>query len=343
MHVGKVKDGVINVQDKVIAMIDGARRLSIARNHTATHLLQSALRTVLGNHVQQQGSWVGVDRLRFDFTHFSAMKERELDRVEELVNEYVVANLPVSKRQVPLQEAREQGALAFFAEKYEDKVRVVTIGSVSKEFCGGTHLEETGYIGLFRIIRESAVASGVRRIEAATALNAYRIMKGEQDTLRVVSGLLRAPVERITLELEKRLRAARDLEKQLSNQRWQAFAANIGQLLVKATLINGVKVVMERLQDADTDMLRRAVDLIKQKENNVFIALGCGGEGRANIIVATNVATLDAAAIIKQAAPEIDGSGGGRKDFAQAGGRRPEKIEDAFEKMRKMLENALSA
>ncbi|HOU35904.1 MAG TPA: alanine--tRNA ligase [Candidatus Omnitrophota bacterium] len=342
LHIGRVREGTIRTGDSAEVSVDRERRLSIARNHTATHLLQAALRKVLGNHVQQQGSWVGADRLRFDFTHFSGIKDRELDRVEELVNGYVIADLPVSKREMTLQEAREQGALAFFAEKYEDKVRVVSVEGVSKEFCGGTHLDRTGSIGLFKILNESSVASGVRRIEAATGSAAYRLMKEEQEAVRSVSRALRAPADKIAVEIEKRLKIIKDLEKQLSNQRLQAVSAGIDQIIAKAAVIKGVKVIMERLQGADMDILRRAADLIRQKEQKVFIALGSGEEGKACLIAATDVASIDAGAIIKQVSAEIGGSGGGRKDFAQAGGTRPEKIEAAFEKMKSLLKEAIA-
>ncbi|MCU0651259.1 MAG: alanine--tRNA ligase, partial [Candidatus Omnitrophica bacterium] len=183
LHVGRVKEGHIKILNAGEAKVDPERRLAIARNHTATHLLQAALRKVLGTHVQQQGSWVGVDRLRFDFTHLSGVKDRELDRIEEIVNGYVIADLAVDKKEMSLQEAREQGALAFFAEKYEDNVRIVSISDISKEFCGGTHLDRTGFIGLFKILHESSVASGVRRIEALTGAAAYRQMKEDQSVL----------------------------------------------------------------------------------------------------------------------------------------------------------------
>ncbi|HQO37856.1 MAG TPA: alanine--tRNA ligase [Candidatus Omnitrophota bacterium] len=342
LHVGTVKEGTINSGDPAQAQVDVQRRLSIARNHTATHLLQAALRKVLGDHVQQQGSWVGVDRLRFDFTHFKQVSQQELDRIEEIVNGLVIGNLPVSKREMSLEEARKQGALAFFAEKYEDTVRVVSVEGVSKEFCGGTHLDQTGFIGLFKILHESSVASGVRRIEAATGSTAYRLMKEEQEAMSAVAQALRAPVDKAVSELEKRLKTIKDMEKQLASQRLQSVAADIDRLIARAADIKGVKVIMERLQGADMDILRKAADLIKQKEQRVVIALGSGGEGRANLIIATNIPSIDSQAMIKQVAPEIGGSGGGRKDFAQAGGTQPDRIEAAFEKIQAILKNVIA-
>ncbi|MFA5100023.1 MAG: alanine--tRNA ligase [Candidatus Omnitrophota bacterium] len=342
LHIGKVKEGTIKTGNKGKAMVDLERRMSIARNHTATHLLQAALRKVLGGHVQQQGSFVGSDRLRFDFTHFKQVSRQELDRVEELVNGFVLENLAVSKREMSLDEARKEGALAFFAEKYEDKVRVVSVEGVSKEFCGGTHLDQTGSIGLFRILHESSVASGVRRIEAATGTAAYRFMKDDQAMLGSLSEALKTPEPNIAIEFEKRLKMFKDKEKQLAGLRLQSIAANIDQVIGKAIDLKGVKVIMERVNDADMDLLRKAADLIKQKEPRVFIALGSKRESAANLIVATNVASIDASAVIKQVAQEIGGSGGGRKDFAQAGGTQPEKIEAAFEKIMAILKTAIA-
>jgi alanyl-tRNA synthetase len=337
LHVGRVKEGNIKIYNNGKARVDIERRNSIARNHTATHLLQAALRQVLGTHVQQQGSWVGVDRLRFDFTHFSDVKDRELDRIEEIVNTYVMANLSVSKREKSLQEARQEGALAFFAEKYEDKVRVISIDDISKEFCGGTHLDHTGSIGLFKILHESSVASGVRRIEATTGIGAYRQMKDEQGVLEEVEQTLRVPADKIIVELEKRLKVIKDLEKQLGSQKLQGIASTIDQLILDAQIIKGVTVITARIKDADMDVLRKTADLIKQKAPRVFVALGSELDGRANLITGTNIATIDASSMIKEVAKEIGGSGGGRKDFAQAGGTKPDQIEAAFEKIKAIL------
>lgn len=332
LHEGCVSSGVLKVGDSVDAAVDETRRLDIARNHTATHLLQAALRKVLGAHVQQQGSWVGDERMRFDFTHFTDVKDSELDRVEEMVNGFVISNLQVSKKEMSLQEARAQGALAFFAEKYDEKVRIISVGDISKEFCGGTHLDATGYIGLFKILNESSVASGVRRIEAVTGLTAYKLVKEEQGVLNAAAKSLKTQQDKILVELEKRLKTIKDFEKQLSSQKAAGIAGTVDGLLAKARDVKGVKVVSARIKDADMDILRKTADLIKQKESRVFVVLGSEREGRANLFAGTNVPSIDASAVIKQISPEIGGSGGGRKDFAQAGGSNPGGIEAAFEK-----------
>jgi len=295
---------------------------------------------VLGTHVQQQGSWVGVDRLRFDFTHLSDVKDRELDRIEEIVNGYVIADLAVDKKEMSLQEARVQGALAFFAEKYEDKVRIVSIADISKEFCGGIHLDRTGFIGLFKILHESSVASGVRRIEALTGAAAYRQMKEDQAVLESVALTLKTTKDKIAAELEKRLKAVKDLEKQLGSQRLAGIAQGLDQLIAAGESHKDIKFICYRIDNADMDMLRKTADMIKQKVPKVLLALGSQVESKANLVICTNVAGFDAGAMIKEAAGEIGGSGGGRKDFAQAGGTKPDKLEAAFEKIKSIFKTA---
>ncbi|MDD5347215.1 MAG: alanine--tRNA ligase [Candidatus Omnitrophica bacterium] len=341
VHIGRVKEGVIKKSDACRAQVDRERRLAIMRNHTATHLLQAALRKVLGSHVQQQGSFVADDRLRFDFTHFKGLTRQELDRIEEVVNGFVIENLPVSKKEMSLEEARKEGALAFFAEKYEDTVRVVSVEGVSKEFCGGTHLDATGSIGLFKIVSESSIASGVRRIEAFTGTGAYKAMKQEEEVLAGVAEALKTPQDKIVAELGKRLKQVKDLEKKMSGQKLSTVAASIDSLLKGAVDIKGVKVVCHTIPDADMDVLRKAADLLKQKEARIAVALGSAVLDRVNLIVGTNVKEIDAGALIKAIAPEIGGSGGGRKDFAQAGGTRAEGLEPAFDKFKEVIVQTL--
>jgi alanyl-tRNA synthetase len=336
LHIGKVKQGSFKKGDSVQAKVDIERRLAIARNHTATHLLQAALRKVLGLHVQQQGSLVAEDRLRFDFTHFRDIKKEELDRIEEIVNEFIIQNHPVEKKEMTLSQARECGALAFFAEKYEDNVRVVSVDDISKELCGGTHLDNTGSIGLFKIIHEGSVASGIRRIEAATGFGAYKMIKAEGDVLGEVSEILNTPQEKITQELEKRLKQTKDLEKQLSSQRLNNVKFSLDNLIKEGIEINGVKIIAEMINDADMDLLRKTADLIRQKAPKVVAALGSEISGRASLVVTTNLESVDASSLIKEIGTEIGGSGGGRKDFAQAGGNKPENIKKALDKFKKL-------
>jgi alanyl-tRNA synthetase len=340
LHIGKVKEGSIKLHGSAKAKVDPARRLAIARNHTATHLLQAALRQVLGGHIQQQGSSVTDTGFRFDFTHFKDIKKAELDRIEELVNGFVIANHPVIKREMSLSEAKAAGALAFFAEKYEDNVRVVTVEGVSRELCGGTHLDSTGSIGLFLIAGESSVASGVRRIEACTATAAYRRIKEQEDVLVAVSQTLKAPVEKLALEVEKRLKYIKDMEKQLSAQRVSAVAAGVDGWIREAEEVNGVKMICQRIKDADMELLRKVSDVLRQKAPRAVFCLGAGQDGAAALVVATGT-HADAGALVKLLAAEIGGSGGGRKDFAQAGGTRPEQLDRAFEMFKNTVRQAL--
>jgi alanyl-tRNA synthetase len=343
LHSGKVKQGAFKKGDIVLVRVYSQRRLAIARNHTATHLLQAALRKVLGQHIQQQGSLVAEDRLRFDFTHFRDIKKEELDRIEEVVNEYIISNYPLQKQEMSLAQAKNEGALAFFAEKYEDNVRVVSVGEISKELCGGTHLNSTGSIGLFKIMHESSVASGVRRIEASTGNNAYKRVKEEEDILNRLSEVLKTPADKLTQELEKRLKLIKDLEKRVSSMKLNNVTSSIDDLIKKATVEGkGIKVITQKIADADLDTLRKTADMLKQKESNLVIALGSDNAGQAFLITATNYAGIDSSALIKQIAIEIGGSGGGRKDFAQAGGNKPENIQKALDKFKKIVIELLS-
>jgi alanyl-tRNA synthetase len=337
LHVGKVEHGAFSKGQKLHANVEPERRLAIMRNHTATHLLQAALRIVLGNHVQQQGSLVSDERLRFDFTHFKQVSRQELDRIEELVNSFVIENLAVSKVEMSLEDARKQGALAFFAEKYEDKVRVVSVKGVSKEFCGGTHLDLTGSIGLFKIFSESSIASGVRRIEALTGTAAYKAFKSEEEVLSGLGEALKTPLDKLLTEVEKKIKQIKDLEKQVNSLKLASAAASLDELLKLAEDIDGKKVIVSVIEGADVNVLRGTADLLKNKEPNIIIALGAVIDGKPFLLTATNIAGVDAAGLIKEIAPEIGGSGGGRKDMAQAGGTKPENLGKALAEFKQIL------
>jgi len=343
VHKGIVKEGSFKVGDELKSCVDIERRQSIGRNHTATHLLQAALRKVLGVHVQQQGSLVAKDKLRFDFTHFKALTGEEINRVEEIVNGYIMDNKCLSMKEMPLSAAKKTGALAFFGEKYESKVRVVSIPEVSKELCGGTHLDSTGQIGLFKITQEGSVASGVRRIEAVTGRTAYKIIKEEEDIVSSVASLLGVPKDKIIQELDKRLAKFKELEKRLNSQILDIATSNIDVLVEKAQIVNGIKVITTVLEGLSMDLLRKNVDLIKEKTNNAVIALGSQYEGRALLIMGLTEDLrqkgLDASKLIREVAGFIGGSGGGRKDFAQAGGSNPENLEKAFQELKNIIGN----
>ncbi|MFH1440775.1 MAG: alanine--tRNA ligase-related protein, partial [Candidatus Omnitrophota bacterium] len=343
IHTGKVVEGSFEKSDLVSLTLDLQRRLSIARNHTATHLLQSALRKILGPHVQQQGSLVAQDRLRFDFTHFKNITKDELNRIEEVVNEYIIDNHPLNAKEMPLSEAKRLRALAFFAEKYESKVRVVSIGDFSKEFCGGTHLDSTGQIGLFKILQEGSIASGVRRIEALTGKSAFKAVKEEENIVKEVSSILNTSKEKICQELEKKLAKIKEIEKQLHLQKTDSVKTSAQDLLKTAQLINNINFIEKIFDDLDMAALRNAVDILKQKTDNTIIALASKNSGKAMLVIGITTDLLakgiDACAIIKNISGIFGGSGGGRKDFAQAGGNNPDNFPLVFEELKKIIAN----
>jgi len=343
VHKGIVKEGGFKTGDELKSCVDIERRLSIARNHTATHLLQAALRKVLGAHVQQQGSLVAEDRLRFDFTHFKDIANVELDRIEEEVNNYIINNERLKTKMLTLREAKKQGALAFFGEKYEQRVRMVAIGDFSKELCGGTHLDCAGQIGLFKIINEGSVASGVRRIEAITGESAYRRIKEQENILAEASSILNVPAENLTQELQKKLAQIKELEKKLNLQRLDIIKNSLDGIIQGSQNIKDIKIITKVIENVDMDLLRKTVDLIKQRTDNAVIALASQDVARALLVVGITpdllARGLDASILIRDVAKVIGGSGGGRKDFAQAGGNKPENLEKAFQEFKNIISN----
>ncbi|MDD2680003.1 MAG: alanine--tRNA ligase [Candidatus Omnitrophica bacterium] len=331
LHIGKVISGSFKKGDKVVAEINTERRLNIARNHTATHILQAALRKVLGTHVQQQGSLVAEDKFRFDFTHFKGLSKEEIARVEEVANEYVYKHQAVSCKEMPLKEAKQAGALAFFEEKYGECVRVVSIGDISKELCGGTHLDNVSNIGLIKITSESSVASGIRRIEGVTAGFAEQFIQDEQKK---------------AAEEAKRMENLKELKKQ---EKKRSIEINIclqdaaPRLISNAVRINAVNLVASLEPGLDMHSLRLLADKVKAELKQGVIALGSqdNEQKRAYLVIAVTQDLLskglDAGALIRRVAPLIGGSGGGRPDFAQAGGTKPENLAQAIEELRKVI------
>ena len=346
VHKGIVKEGSFKTGDEIKSCVDIERRQAIARNHTATHLLQAALREVLGPHVQQQGSLVAFDRLRFDFTHFKDITQDELARIEEIVNGYIIRNDALRTKLVTPAEAKKQGALAFFGEKYESKVRMVSIGDFSRELCGGTHLDSTGSIGILKITQEGSVASGVRRIEAVTGKPAYNKIKEEEGILSQTADALGVSADKVIPEIEKRLGRLRELEKQLALNKADALKASVDTLIDKGEVIKDVKLIIPVVSDIDS--VRKTVHLIKDKAKINAIFFSSTGTNYDNKIVwAVGVTedllhkNIDASVLNKEIGLELGGSGGGRKDFAQGGGNKPENYENAVQKLRDIINKSI--
>ncbi len=336
LHLGKLKEGSIKVGDKAKANINKERRLAIARHHTATHLLQAALRKVLGPHIQQSGSLVAPDRLRFDFTHFKAIDEAQLSRVEEVVNEYIRRNDTLKVEAMDLEEARGSGATALFGEKYEKRVRVVTIGDYSKELCGGTHLKSTGEIGILKIVGQESVAAGLRRIEAIAGEVAYKRIKESEDELKTIAEMLKAEPSKLPNQIEKLIGQIKELERQLKNYEIQNIKAKTKELVSRKEIIdNNIHLIVRRLDDFAPDTLANLTDEIKANliQGGISI-LGSAFEGKAFIVVGLTSDLvkkgMDARTIIGEASKIIGGGGGGRPDLAQAGGKDISKLDEAL-------------
>ncbi|MDD5100653.1 MAG: alanine--tRNA ligase, partial [Syntrophales bacterium] len=339
-HVGRLRRGKVRVGDTARMMVDDETRQATEANHSGTHLLQAALKTVLGEHVKQSGSLVNAERLRFDFTHFSRIEEGELARVETLVNRMVRANVPVETEVMPLDEAFKTGATAVFDEKYGATVRVVKMTGFSSEFCGGTHVARTGDVGFFKIVHESAVAAGVRRIEAVTGKKAVEHVQRVENELRETAGLLKVGLLETSDRTERLLRRERELEKEIEALKGKLAAKDSGDLMGHVRKINGVDVLAAAVEASDVKTLRDFGDKLRDRLRSGIILLGSKAEGKAMLLCLVTKDLTDryhAGNIIKAVAPLVGGSGGGRPDMAQAGGPKPEFLERALEKLPELL------
>ncbi len=340
-HVGTVVTGSFSVGDKVTLKVDEGNRADTAKNHSATHLLQEALRIVLGSHVEQAGSLVTPDRLRFDFTHFSAMTADELAKVEKIVNDKIAESITVETNVLPIEEARKTGAKALFGEKYGDTVRVVCMGDFSKEFCGGTHVSNTSAIGAFKIISESGIAAGVRRIEALTGNAVFAYYKNIENSYNEICKALKATPANVTEKIAHLQAELKALASENESLKSKAAGAAMGNVLDKVEDVNGVKFLGVSLEGVDMNELRNLGDDLKSKLGSGVIVLASVNEGKVNLMVA---ATDDVVAkgahagnIIKAAAPKVGGGGGGRPNMAQAGGKNPSGINEALEAAKEAL------
>lgn len=322
-HIGKLAAGSLKVGDAVQADVDEARRARIRLNHSATHLMHAALRQVLGTHVSQKGSLVNDKVLRFDFSHNEAMKPEEIRAVEDLVNAQIRRNLPIETNIMDLEAAKAKGAMALFGEKYDERVRVLSMGDFSTELCGGTHASRTGDIGLFRIISESGTAAGVRRIEAVTGEGAITTVHADSDRLSEVAHLLKVDSNNLADKVRSVLERTRQLEKELQQLKEQAAAQESANLSSKAIDVNGVKLLVSELSGVEPKMLRTMVDDLKNQLGSTIIVLATVAEGKVSLIAGVSKDVTDrvkAGELIGMVAQQVGGKGGGRPDMAQAGG-----------------------
>ncbi|EFB3378701.1 alanine--tRNA ligase [Escherichia coli] len=322
-HIGKLAAGSLKVGDAVQADVDEARRARIRLNHSATHLMHAALRQVLGTHVSQKGSLVNDKVLRFDFSHNEAMKPEEIRAVEDLVNAQIRRNLPIETNIMDLEAAKAKGAMALFGEKYDERVRVLSMGDFSTELCGGTHASRTGDIGLFRIISESGTAAGVRRIEAVTGEGAITTVHADSDRLSEVAHLLKGDSNNLADKVRSVLERTRQLEKELQQLKEQAAAQESANLSSKAIDVNGVKLLVSELSGVEPKMLRTMVDDLKNQLGSTIIVLATVTEGKVSLIAGVSKDVTDrvkAGELIGMVAQQVGGKGGGRPDMAQAGG-----------------------
>ncbi|NSB16508.1 alanine--tRNA ligase [Clostridium beijerinckii] len=342
VHFVEVVSGELKVGDTVTIEVDKVRRENIKKNHTATHLLDKALTEVLGSHVHQAGSYVSNDRLRFDFSHFEAMTEEEISRVEDLVNEAITSVTPVVTEVMDLQEAKNSGAIGIFDDKYADKVRVVSAGEYSKELCGGTHIDNTGKIGLFKIISESGIAAGTRRIEAVIGKEAYKIVNEKKDLLKEISIKLKCSEKELLAKLDQQVKELKEKDKEITALKSKFASMGIDDIVSSSRNVKDINVISYELKDVDSDTLRDVCEKVRDKAPNSIVLLMSANAGK---VIICAMATKDAVAkgahcgkLIKEISSMLGGGGGGRPDMAQAGGKMPEKIQEAIEESYKIVE-----
>ncbi|TAN04287.1 MAG: alanine--tRNA ligase [Rhodanobacteraceae bacterium] len=344
-HIGEWKgDAPLRVGDGVLARVDGTRRQATALNHSATHLLHAALREALGGHVTQKGSLVAPDRLRFDFSHFQPVKPDELRRIEDRVNEQIRRNDAAEIRHMAYDDAIATGAMALFGEKYGDEVRVLRMGDFSTELCGGTHVMRTGDIGLFKIVSESGVAAGIRRIEAVTGAGALALVAEEEHRLADVAGLLSSNAHEVSDKLRQLLERQKKLERELDSLKAKAAGAATGDLAAHAQDVHGIKLVAARVDGMDAKALRDAVDTLKQRLGDCVVLLASGHDGKAALVggvAGAALATIKAGEVVAHVAKQIGGKGGGRPDMAQGGGDDTPALDEALRGLAGWLEQRL--
>ena len=344
-HIGTVTKGMIKVGDTATLTVDEAKRGDTCRNHSATHLLHKALREVLGTHVEQSGSYVDGERLRFDFSHFAAMTKEELDRVEKIVNEQIAANLPVVTEVMGIEEARKTGAMALFGEKYGEEVRVVKMGDFSVELCGGTHVANTASIAAFKILSENGIAAGVRRIEALTGNGVFAYYKGLEQTIEEAAKALKATPANLAEKCAHVMAQVKELSSELESLKAKAAKEALGNVMDNVAEVKGVKLLAASVENVDMNGLRDLGDQLKGRLGEGVIVLLSNAGGKVNMIAMATEGALARGAhagnLIKGIAPKVGGGGGGRPNMAQAGGKNPAGIPDCIAEAAKVLETQL--
>ena len=344
-HVGQVTEGMIKTGDSVRLEVDEEKRALSARNHSATHLLQKALRTVLGTHVEQAGSSVNEYRLRFDFTHFSALTKDELKKVEDIVNENIMKCLTVSAENMPIEEAKKTGAAALFGEKYGDIVRVVSMGDFSKELCGGTHVDNTGVITAFKIISETGVAAGVRRIEALTSKGLLAYYDNLEEKLMEAAKLVKASPDKLGEKIVHLLAENKSLHSEIESLKSKLAQDAMGDVMDQVDEVKGIRLLAAKVEGVDMNGLRELGDQLKEKLGEGVVVLASSVDGKVSLVAMATKDAMDKGAhagnLIKAIAGLVGGGGGGRPNMAQAGGKNPDGINDAIEKVKEVLEGQI--
>ena len=339
-HVGKLVKGMIKVGDVVTLSVCAEGRNATCKNHSATHLLQKALKTVLGNHVEQKGSLVAPDRLRFDFAHFQAMTAEEIEKVEELVNKEIQAALPVVTEVMNIEEAKKTGAMALFGEKYAEDVRVVSMGDFSKELCGGTHVANTSIIGSFKLVSEAGVAAGVRRIEALTGEGVFAYYKEIESKLAEIAKLVKGTPATAVDKVEHLLAELKAVQSENESLKSKAAKDALGDVMNQVVEVNGMKVLATKVDGVDMNGLRELGDQLKEKIGDGIVVIASNVDGKVNLMATATDAAMKVGAhagnLIKEIAKIVGGGGGGRPNMAQAGGKNPEGIDEAVAKAKEV-------
>jgi alanyl-tRNA synthetase len=342
VHFVKVLEGTLQTDELITLKVDEDRRSEVCKNHTATHMLQEALKRVLGDHVHQSGSYVSEDRLRFDFTHFSSLTEEEISRVEQIVNDNIMEVYKVETNVMTIEKAKESGAIALFDEKYQEDVRVVSVGEYSKELCGGTHVRNSGEIGLFKILSEAGVAAGIRRVEAITGNKSIKYIEDKNNLLKDVANTLKCSEKDIINKLQTQLAELKDKEKEIILLKGKLASSSVDEILGNVKVIKGVKVIAGTVKDISGDALRDLADKLRDKIVDGVVVLGSKANDKVQFIAMASKSAIDKGVhcgkIIKEVAKIAGGGGGGRPDMAEAGGKLPEKLNDAIDNVYSIIE-----